>query len=157
MSHKTDAVAMLTAASMGIFSKLPAAGPDEVAAAERDMNKNIPESLKHFYTEVANGMVFGHFKIMPVFSKRNPKKTAESLVRINSLEHSTWFNEDVNTINRFIVFCVEGSGICYCFKADAGDTVWQWARGWQDVQQLDYDFWGWLKESLQQECQYLFR
>ena len=157
MSDKTEVIKILDSAQMGVFSKLSPATPDEIKATENLMHREIPDSLKNFYESLCNGVVFGGFKIIPVFSKTNPKKTAESLVRVNSIEHSVWFNEDPNTINQFVVFGVEGTEICYCFKVGGGDVVWQWERGWSDVKELDYDFWGWLRESLEQERQYLFR
>lgn len=157
MSQKQEALSILNAAQMGVFSKLPTATLDEIHSAEAAMSKTLPTSLRDFYLSYANGIVFGKFKIAPVFSKINSKKSAESIVRINSADHSIWFNQDNRTIENFIVFCTEGSDICYCFKVNQGDVVWQWEQGWSQVKELDYDFWGWLNESLKQEKSYLFK
>ena len=157
MSKKDEALNILTEAQMGVFAKLPVATQDEIDSAEKEIKRKIPKSLRDFYMFYANGVEFGRFKIIPVFSKSNPKKSAESLSRINSVNHSIWFNEDSKTIKQFVIFCIEENSICYCFKNGEGDSVWQWEQGWSQVKELDYDFWGWLYESLKQEKSYLFK
>jgi|GEM_PF-2177084 len=130
--------------------KLPCATTEEIAEMEQKMAKNIPDELKTLYLNVSNGMEFGRLKILPIFSAKNKKKTADSIERHNSLEHSIWFNEDEKSISEFLVFCVENVHTCFAFKKNSS-FVWQWNRGENQVLELDYTFWDWLCESLQQE------
>lgn len=156
MNDQDYVINTLNKAAMGVFSKLTPATRDEVDKAQLELGFLLPISLKYFYQNFSNGIVFGRFKIIPILSKANLKKTAESIVRVNSVNHSAWFNEDIDTINRYMIFCTEDSEICYCIARSGGDFVWQWRRGWDSVKELDYDFWGWFKESLRLEKGFLF-
>jgi len=130
--------------------QLPRATIEEVADTEYRLAKNIPNDLKMFYLNVSNGMEFGRLKILPVFSVKNKKKTAESIERHNNLEHGIWFEDDEKTINEFLVFFVENVQTCFAFRKNS-NFVWQWNRGESQIVELDYTFWDWLYVSLQQE------
>jgi len=145
----TKSLQLIDQADFDIF-KLPCATTEEIAETEQKMAKNIPDELKTFYLNVSNGMDFGRLKILLIFSDRNKKKIADSIERHNSSEHRIWFNEDEKSINEFLVFCVENTHTCFAFKKNSS-FVWQWNRGDSQVLELDYVFWDWLYESLQQE------
>jgi len=150
---KNESINIIKNAEIGI-SKLPPATCQEVSESEIAMQKSIPSDLSYFYLNISNGIEFGRLRIIPVLSINNLKKTGDSIVRNNSLNHSIWFNNDEASINEFLVFCTEGSHRCFAFKNNS-EFIWQWNRGDERVVELDYTFWSWLHESLMQEKYYL--
>jgi len=134
------------------LDKLPAATEAEIAEEEKRMQKMLPDELKRFYRSVSNGMAFGRLRILPVFSGKNVKKTADSLFRHNSLAHGHWFAGDEKSVREFLVFCTESIPTCFAFRRES-PFVWQWNRGEDQIVELDYRFWDWLCESLRQETE----
>jgi len=114
------------------------------------MNKTIPDKLKWFTSTISNGMVMGRPGILPVLSRRNLKKTGDSIARNNSVASSLWLNGDEASIREFLVFCVEGGQMCFAFKRGV-ELIWQWNRGEQELLELDDVFWDWLHASSLQE------
>lgn len=155
MTEKEEAIEILESATMGVFGRLSTATKDEIQAAEASLNCRMPDGLRDFYENYSNGLIFGRFKLLPILSGNNLKKTAESISRVNSSKFSHWFAGDEATINEFLIFCVESSDACFAFKRDGSVNVWQWAKGWPKVEELDFDFWAWLSESLRQEKHFL--
>lgn len=150
---KSRVLDLLARASMGI-SKLPPASIEEVAESEKEMGRPIPDDLKDFYLTVSNGLVFGRIRILPVKSKGNLKKTADSIARHNDKKYSTWFNGDENTLSEFLVFAVEESHSCFSYSK-GGDFIWYWSIDKDEVVELDFQFYDCLEETLMQEGEFL--
>lgn len=146
---KENTLSLISKATMGL-AKLPAATPEEIAATEAEIARQIPGALKDFYETVSNGLRFGRLQILPVKSASNLKKTGDSIARQNDIRHSVWFNDDAGTFAEFLVFATENSHRCFAFKRDS-DYVWEWTLDEGQVVELDYGFWDWLEESLRQE------
>jgi len=153
MMSKDNALALMSRATMGL-AKLPVATPEEIAAAEAEIARPLPDALKDFYRTASNGLRFGRLQILPVKSASNLKKTGDSIVRQNDVRHSTWFNNDADTFAEFLVFATEHAHRCFAFKRDA-DHIWEWTLDGDQVVELDYGFWAWLEESLRQEGELL--
>ena len=146
---KANALDLMSKATMGL-AKLPVATSSELAAAEAEIGRPLPGSLRDFYETVSNGLRFGRLQILPVKSSANLKKTGDSIARNNDIRHSIGFNSDAETFAEFLVFAVEESYRCFAFKGDS-EYVWEWALGDGQMKELDYSFWDWLEESLRQE------
>jgi len=150
---KERVISLLTRATMGV-SKLPIATLEEISQTESALSNKIPNELEEFYKEVSNGMQIGRIKILPILSKANLKKTGDSLSRNNNVNQSIWFNGDKNSFDQFLIFAVEESFACFSFKINC-ESIWYWTIDSKNIEELDYGFWEWLAETIEQEKRYL--
>jgi hypothetical protein len=126
---------------------LPPATIEEIKSAEVELNYQFPKSYREFLSFISNGLGAGEFKVLPVISKSNLKKTGDSVTRQNDPKHSMWFNKDINTIVNFVVFAIEESYACYAFKRDSEDDyVWYWTLDSDSVEEIDMTFVEWLTQ-----------
>ena len=58
------------------YALRPRASESTVAAAERKLGVSLPDDLRRFYTEVADGGAGPHYGLLPAASLRNPLKAA---------------------------------------------------------------------------------
>ncbi|MDW5416634.1 SMI1/KNR4 family protein [Iodobacter sp. CM08] len=147
---KDNCINLIKNARIGI-SKIMIAQPDEIASSEALLGCAFPLDYKDFIGEVSNGIAFGRIRILPVLSKKNLKKTGDSISRNNNINTSIWFNGDSNALSSFLIFATEESYACFAFKKDSDNSVWYWNINSNTIEQLDYDFWEWLHVTLQQE------
>ena len=146
---KQSVIDLISRATMGV-SKLPPATEAELTATELILGRSIPSELRYFLSSISNGLNFGDLRLLPVKSQTNLKKTGDSIARNNDQSASIWFNGDISTFNEFLVFCIQESHTCYCLKRYS-EYVWIWSIDSEEAEELDYDFWSWMYESLMQE------
>lgn len=146
---KQSVLDLIARATMGV-SKLPPATEDELLVTESSLGRPIPNQLRDFLSSISNGLKFGGLRILPAQSKCNVKKTADSIARNNEMSNTNWFYDDPLTFAEFLVFGVEESHTCYCFKKNSA-FVWVWSTDSDKVEELDYEFWPWLYEAMMQE------
>jgi hypothetical protein len=129
------------------FDILSSATTEEIKSAEEELNYHFPKSYYNFLNTISNGLGVGDFKVLPVVSKSNLKKTGDSVTRHNNPKHSMRFNRDVKTIENFVVFAVEESYACYAFKKDSvNDYVWYWTIDNDSIDEIDMTFEEWLAQ-----------
>jgi len=136
------------------FRCLPVASEEEVRSEEVVLGSPFSPELRDFMTKVSNGIRFGRIRVLPVKSRLNLKKTADSIKFHNDADRSDWFNGDKKTFSEFMIFGVDESHGCFSFRRleSAGAMVWYWVRGDDDMAELDMGFWQWLAETITQEC-----
>ncbi|MCP1107731.1 SMI1/KNR4 family protein [Serratia nevei] len=135
------------------FRCVKCASHPEISEEEALLGTSLHQGLRDFLAGFSNGMRFGDIQILPVRSKNNVKKTANSIAFINSSTRSIWFGGDQETFDKFIIFATDGSRGCFSFNREMGDLsrIWYWVQGDEKVIELDYGFWAWLAETIGQE------
>ena len=113
----------------------PASG-DLIHDAEESLG-NLPLELAAFY-RLANGLESRSFKIFPLFDTARPKKTWESLQRINSAATTNALQGDENLLSRFLVFADIGNG--YAMIDRTNGTIWFEEPHDPNVKQTDFSF-----------------
>ena len=95
--------------------------PDAIAKAEAEVGFRFPSSFRSWLIE-KNGLGIESVSIFPVFDKRDPRKTSDSIVRENAVAKSYWsdvFAKGGHSFEDLLAFGEFGTGDYYCFDYSA--------------------------------------
>ena len=105
---------------------------------------DLPVALRDLY-KVTNGISLNSFRIFPLFDSSDPKKTWDSLQRMNDRASSRYLNRDEELFARFIIFAEIGGGDCAALDR-VDQSLWYEEAG--ELYQTDLDVVSFIETSL---------
>jgi hypothetical protein len=114
----------------------PAAEP-LIADAEKTLGRPLPPELVETLLR-SNGLACRSFVLYPVHDPANPKKTWESLQRVNEQARSEVFGDDEELATRFLIFADIGGGVAM-FDGVNG-SIWMKEGHESDLDELTLTF-----------------
>jgi hypothetical protein len=115
----------------------PPAAASLIADAEKTLGRSLPPELVETLL-CSNGLVCRSFALHPVYDPANPKKTWESLQRINQRAISEAFGGDEELAKRFLIFADIGGGVAM-FDGVNG-SIWMKEGHEADLEELTLTF-----------------
>ena len=97
--------------------------PRPVDVITRELNVlGLAEEFYVLYM-ISNGLNFGRFRMLPIESSEDPKRTWDSLQRANNPKLSKYLGADVGLLKRLAVFADIGFGDCAAFDRQE-PSIW---------------------------------
>ena len=113
----------------------PPASEELIAGAEMSLGP-LPVLLRDLLQQT-NGLVCRSFCLYPVFDPSRPKKTWESIQRVNDPRTTRALAADADLLKRFLVFADIGNGFAAMDRNDG--TIWFEEESGSSFDQIDLD------------------
>lgn len=97
----------------------------------------LPSELEQLL-RVTNGLTCRTFRLYPLFDESNPKKTWDSLQRVNDPANSDALGGDIELHKRFLVFADIGGG--HAMLDRRGRRIWYAEAQDEDISETDLTF-----------------
>jgi hypothetical protein len=125
----------------------PPASPSALEKVKQSLGE-LPEELEALL-KASNGMIYHKFRLFPAYDPANPKKTWESLQRVNDPAKTRALRGDQELLNRFLVFADIGDGYAMFDRTDG--SIWYETAAEPEVMQTDLSLQEFVQGMLNEE------